>query len=218
MANEIISSFESFESNFPEMVKRHGKGGIAEAFRRYFSKGGVISIAEKRENDWPKLSYPSRSRINSQIKELEEMRSSLQKQHGSWKKKQNSAKSYEITQHFKKLSEPLYWKHLLKAATSKDYKNDAEAVKLPAHLVSDKRWKPMVNMFVNNIDYRKQLTETVQHSVVYKKHRKLAKYSDDLQNFRIEVSKKKLGSLKEKLSEIDADIRMFKTLQGLSIR
>ena len=86
-------------------------------------------------------------------------------------KTHKSASNYHLTNQVLKLKEPLYWKHIAKMATDSDYRKDAETVKLPAHLVSDKKWQPMVKMFVNDLDYRKQLSETVRTSVVYKKEK-----------------------------------------------
>ena len=84
-----------------------------------------------------------------------------------------------------------------------DYRKDAESVKLPVHLVSDKKWKPMVKTFVEDIEYRKQLTETVNTSIIYKKNKRVAQFADELQGFRMTAADKQVKDLDGKLDELE---------------
>ena len=86
-------------------------------------------------------------------------------------------------------------------------------VKLPAHLVGDDKWKPMVKMFVNDIDYRKQLSETVDKSIVYKNNKKVAQYADELKDFRMGVSDKQIKDLDKKIAKINELEVALKELQ-----
>ena len=129
-----------------------------------------------------------------------------------WRKKLQQAQVYFTVNNVKKLKEPLYWKHMAKYLSNKDYRNDADKVKLPVNLVADRRWKPMVKMFVNDLDYRKQLTQTVDESIVYAKDKKVAKYAEELQSFRSEQSSRKIGELEKKLAEIDASINALQEI------
>ena len=106
----------------------------------------------------------------------------------------------------------LFWKHMAKCAVDPDYKNDSQKVKLPVHLVSDNRWKPMVKMFVQDLDYRKQLVQTVDESIVYKKEKRVAQYADLLQKFRMEQSNRKIDELKLKIGALEADISAMQEL------
>ncbi|MCR4369332.1 MAG: hypothetical protein NUV67_05500, partial [archaeon] len=168
----------------------------------------VIS-AVKGKGKWPKLIYPSPIRIDSQLKELEELKKHYDTKIRDWEGKLNQANTYHQRHQVAKLSEPLYWKHVAKTLTDSDYKKDTDSVNLPVHLVADPKWKPMVKMFVNDLEYRKNLVETVQTSIVYKKDRKVAKYADELQNFRSEMSTSKIGDLKKKREKVAADISAF---------
>ncbi|MBT4596830.1 MAG: hypothetical protein HOC95_02520 [Candidatus Diapherotrites archaeon] len=58
-------------------------------------------------------------------------------------------------------------------------------------------------MFVTDLDYRKQLTETVKESIVYKKDKRVAKYADELKDFRMNTSGKQMKSLEKKLAKIN---------------
>jgi len=205
MARDIISSFELFSKKLPKGIERDNYAERLDALKHYFSKGGIVSLS-KKENGFPMLLYPGKARIKTQVDGLQGLRQQYSQRLASWRKKKQQAKSYFTVQGIKKLKEPLYWKHLAKCAVDRDYKRDADKVKLPVNLVADSRWKPMVKMFVSNFDYRKQLTQTVDESIVYAKDKKVAKYAETLQDFRSKESGRKIGELEKKLSEIDADI------------
>ena len=202
MSSNIISSYKSFAERFgePEAGKR------ASALKVYFHNGGVISAVKSGNAKWPKLTYPAPGRIDEQMKEFSKLRDEYVKKEKEWKEKLSSAKSYHARHQIMKFSDPLYWKHTAKALSDKDYKSDAEKVGLPVHLVADNKWKPMVKMFMDDLEYRKNLVETVQTSIVYKKDRRVAKYADDIQDFRSEISTAKLVDLKKKIGAAQAQI------------
>ncbi len=212
MGKGIISSFEAFkelfESNdfFDETSKR------SNALKKYFERGGVISV-KKKSTGWPKLIYPSIVRIKNQKKEAESLKQKFVEKKNNWLKKKKKAENYHFVHNLKKFSNPLYWKHKAKVLTDKEYKQDAELVKLPVHLVSDPKWTPMVKMFVNDIEYRKQLTETVENSVVYKKNKRVAGYADELQEFRKNVSNKEIDLLDKKINSVQEIINSLKELE-----
>ena len=125
------------------------------------------------------------------------------------------AQTYHSVNSIKKFSSPLYWQHMSKYATDKDYKIAVDKVKLPVHLVTDERWEPMVRNFVHDEDYRAQLTETVENSIVYKKDRKVAKFADNLQKFRAEESAKQIEEMRKKIEEVDSIIKGLKYVNSL---
>lgn len=211
MRGEIVSNYSLFSKKLPKGIDRGRYAERLEAIKHYLSKGGIISIY-RQGNGFPQLLYPSRLRINKQIAELQGLRQQYSKRLTSWRRELKQAQIYFLVHNVKKFKEPLYWKHLAKYIADKDYRRDADKVKLPANLVADKRWKPMVKMFVNDADYRKQLTQTVEESIVYASDKKVAKYADILQGFRSEQSNRKIEELESKLSEIDADISALQEL------
>jgi len=208
----LLSDIASFEKRFPKCPKE-GKRRVA--VERYFKIGGVIKAFDS-DKDWPKLSYPSFVVLESKVREVNDKSKILNEKLKEWKKAHNNAANYHQFNQIKKLKEPLYWKHMAKMATDSDYRKDAESVKLPAHLVSDKKWQPMVKMFVNDLEYRKQLAETVRTSVAYKKERKVARYADQLKDFRMETSDRQIKDLEEKLSELEETQKALKELQKWS--
>ncbi|MDD5147863.1 MAG: hypothetical protein PHH08_00180 [Candidatus ainarchaeum sp.] len=210
MAEGIISSFDKFAAKLPKDFDLEKHASRASALKHYFSKGGVVSIALS-EKDWPRLLYPTKDSLRQKISECAEKRKKYESSLGDWKKHFVQAQLYHVVNNVKKLKEPLYWKHVAKVVTDSDYRKDAESVRLPAHLVSDKRWKPMVQMFVNDLDYRKQLTETVETSIVYR-DKTVAKYADDTREFRMSQSGKQIDDLEKKIAAIDADISALQEL------
>jgi hypothetical protein len=181
------------------------------ALKHYLSKGGVIHIAP-HESGWPKLLYPTKALLRKKIEETRSLRTQYYRRLESWQHKFDGAKSYHQVHNLKKLKEPLYWKHVAKCAIDPDYRSDAGKVNLPVHLVADSRWKPMVKTFISDIDYRKQLVQTVDESIVYKNDKRVAQYADQLQGFRMEQSNRKIGELKKKLAVLDADITAMQEL------
>lgn len=205
MAEGIISSFEKFAARLPKDFDFEKHSVRVSALKNYFSKGGVVSVS-KSEKDWPKLLYPTKDSLKQKIFESQEKRKTYETSLSDWKKHFAQAKFYHVVHNVKKFKEPLYWKHLAKSVTDSDYRKDVESVKLPAHLVSDKKWKPMVEEFVNNIDYRKQLASTVETSIVYKNDKKVAKYADVSREFNMSQSARQIGDLEKKIAAIDAEI------------
>lgn len=211
---EIISSYPAFEEKFKGAGFLSSKDQRLEALRRYFRKGGVVRFASGSKDSFPKLSYPSKGRVQQLSQDAKALKELLERKAKDWRKTNSDAKVYHLKLHAKKLANPLYWKHVGKKIADKDYRKDAETVKLPSELVADKRYKAMVEMFVNNLDYRKQLTETVKHSIVYNtSESKIAKYLDQVQGFRQEVSTSQVSDLEKKLKELNADLDMFSVME-----
>ncbi|MDD3083718.1 MAG: hypothetical protein PHP82_01720 [Candidatus ainarchaeum sp.] len=204
----VFSNIESFKKKFSKIPK----GERLEALKVYFNSNGVIR-AYTSEKDWPKLTYPNYFVLEKKLNELKSKRNLFEKNLASWEKKYSQAENYHRNNQIKKLKEPLYWKHKAKMIVDPDYRKDSEQVKLPVHLVSDDKWKPMVKMFVNDLDYRKQLAETVRESIVYKKDKKVAKYADELKDFRMKTSNKQVEELEKKIKKIEELEKSLKEIQ-----
>ncbi|MDO8625744.1 MAG: hypothetical protein Q7R47_06690 [Candidatus Diapherotrites archaeon] len=209
----IISNFEAFSQKFPQLVSAQKDSKRMIALRRYFAEKMVISLGSMpTDGQWPEIVYPTKLKLKKDLERIEKMRSDVSKRHNEWQGTLNRAKMDGATIHLKKFVEPTYWKHVTKMMTDSDYRADAQSVKLPVHLVSHKRYKPMVEMFVNNLDYRKQLTETVQNSIVYKDKPQLGRYAGELQALREQRSQHTVNQTKKSLTEIDEEIDMYREL------
>jgi hypothetical protein len=209
----IVSNFETFSQKFPQLVQSQKDSKRMNALRRYFDQKMVISLGSMpSDGTWPEIAYPTKLKLKNDLARIEKSRSDVAKRHSEWTGTLNKAKLDGATVHLKKFVQPTYWKHLSKRATDSDYRADVNAVQLPVHLVSHKRYKPMVEMFVNSLDYRKQLTETVQNSIVYKDKKQLGRYAEELQELREQRSQHTVDQTKKSLGEFDADIEMYREL------
>lgn len=211
MKKDLVSSFEQLQKMLPANLAIENEAARVSSIKHYLSKGGVIHIAT-HESGWPKLLYPTKALLRKKIEETRSLRTQYYRRLESWQHKFDGAKSYHQVHNIKKLKEPLYWKHVAKCAIDADYRSDASKVNLPAHLVADSRWKPMVKTFISDTDYRKQLVQTVDESIVYKNDKRVAQYADQLQGFRMEQSDRKIVELKKKLEALDADITSMQEL------
>ena len=207
--HSVVSSIKDFDKSFPGCVK---DGERKKALERYLATNGVVKAVKVDNKEWPKLVYPNPEVLEAKLKDTKDRKKSCSSKLGEWKQQHLNAAMYHQVNQVKKLAEPLYWKHLAKTVIDSDYKKDSDAVKLPAHLVADKKWRPMVKMFVNDIEYRKQLAETVNTSIVYKKDKKVAKYADDLQGFRMGAADKQVKDLEDKLTDLDSTERALKEM------
>lgn len=211
----VFSTFTAFQQKFSQLANEPKTTKRWQILERYFSKGGVLSIANlPNGTDWPEIAYPTRLKLQKDLSKLFEQKKELEKRLGVWKGKKTEAELSDLTAKIKKFKEPTYWKHLQKYYTNADYRKDADSVKLPVHLVSHPRWKPMINMFVKDLDYRKQLTETVETSLVYAQDKRLAKLADQQKTFRIENSQKNMDQAQKKLAEVNLDIEMLQELEN----
>lgn len=214
----VLSSFNAFETQFPELLEKFKESKRLLVLERYFTKGGVLSIGSQANGEWPDMVYPTRLKLQKDIQRLEEQKKDLEKRISEWKNTKTQAEWKDFSNELKKFAEPVYWKHMQKYALDKQYRKDADSVKLPLKLVSEKRWKPMIEMFVKDLDYRKQLTETVETSVVYAQDKRVARFADLQKEFRLERSQKNLEQLTKKLEELNLDLAMLKELESWSKR
>jgi hypothetical protein len=217
--SSTIPSINAFALQFPQLAEKAKDSRRWQMLERYFSRGGVVSIGSlPNGNEWPEIIYPTRLKLGKDIVQLETQKKELEKKIGEWKNTKSQAQWKDVSNEVKKFTDPLYWKHMQKYFTNQDYRKDADTVKLPVKLVSEKRWKPMIEMFVKDLDYRKQLAETVETSVVYAKDKRVARFAELQRQFRLEQSEKNLAQLQKKLEEMGLDLAMLKEIEGWSKR
>lgn len=183
------------------------------ALEHYFLTGGIVRVHSSSENKVnPALIYPTKLRLRELIREKDDLRKLYEKKQSLWKKGLSDAKDYLLQNNLKKFSNPLYWKHLAKCFSDKEYKKNVDAVKLPINLVADKRWQPMIKTFLEDEEYRSQLVETVSESIVYRKDKRVGKYAEDLQEFRTVECSKNLKAVEAKIAELQRDLNAFNSL------
>ncbi len=210
---QTFSNMKKFLKAFSFLKKDKKNKDFLKKIEDYFASGGVIRIEKKDKKEWPKLIYPTKEIIRKNIKQKSDVKKKLETTKRDWQARLIKAQTYHAVHSVKKISSPLYWEHLAKYAADKNYRDSADKVKLPAHLVTDPRWEPMIRMFVKNDEYRQQLTETVTTSIVYKNDRKVAKFADSLQDFRKDKSQSQIDSINKKIEELNNSINALKAIQ-----
>ncbi|MBI5884544.1 hypothetical protein HZB89_00420 [archaeon] len=212
MPREVISSFEKFSQAFPAVCS----GGNAGALKLYFESGAIISVdSEARQKGSLVCYYPTFMRLQMQLQQAEKNLSLFQAKEKEWKKQFSSAKMHNLVGEVKKFTDVIYWKHVGKSLTDKDYRQAYDKVKIPTKLVSNPRYRAMLEMFVDNPYYRKQLTETVSNSIIYEKDPRVAKNADAVINFRIEASQKQLLDLEGKINALKQDKKMLESMKKI---
>ncbi len=209
----VVSNIVDFAKKFPALSEKEKEGARFVALKRYFAKGGVINLSSlPEEGNWPEIVYPTQSRLKQLLNDATSLRRHWNDKKGGWQGQFDKAKRQNLVCELKKFADPLFWRHLAKYYSNRDYRKDADAVKLPVSLVSEKRWKPMIQMFVQDLDYRKQLTETVQNSIVYANDKRVAKYAQELRSFRMQSSSREIEGIAKQLTEVETDIEMLQQL------
>ncbi len=208
---QIVSSFKQLETLLPKRFDAEREAARVSALKHYLQKGGVLHLVPS-DAGWPKMLYPTKAHLRKRAEELRFLREQYASRLSGWQKKFNDARSYSVVHNVKKFKEPLFWKHMARYAIDPDYRSDSDKVKLPVNLVADRRWKPMIKVFLSDLEYRKQLVQTVEESIVYKKNKRVAQYADLLQRFRMEQSDRKITELQKKLAVLDADIEVMQQL------
>lgn len=208
MPVEVFDSIEKIKTAFGGAPFLETNPRRTKALEQYFSRRGIVQLETTlKQGRWPELHYPHAQKLNAQIAELSQKHRDHTSKKWHWQMTHLKASSKEMVAHAQKVTDPLYWKHLAKSVTDGQYRHDARAIDLHASLISDKKYRPMIDAFVNNEEYRKQLTETVKTSIVYKDHKGLAKHADERKKLQMDVSK----SLVEKthIQVVEAQEQLF---------
>lgn len=212
MPVEVFESFPKLEARFKDQAFLQTQPARKGAIVEYLSRKGVLQIDLAQTEGWPKLVYPSRDKIKTKLTELETEYVKQRQKKNSWQWTHFRAKSHKTFSHMKKVVDPLYWQHVTKSLTDKEYREDSKLIDLHSHLVSDEKYRPMIKAFVHNEDYRKQLAETVKTSIVYKDHKGLGKHSQDKQALQLQVSQSLLSKAHTSMTELKAQIHVYKEL------
>ncbi len=208
MPVEVFDSLDKIKTRFDGAPFLSTNPRRTKALEHYFSKRGIVQLdMNVKSGKWPTLSYPHAEKLQLQIEDLAEKHRGHTSKKWQWQLTHLKASSKDVMAHAQKVTDPLYWKHLAKSATDGQYRDDARAIDLHASLISDKKYRPMIEAFVQNPEYRKQLTETVKTSIVYKDHKGLAKHAGDRRQLQMDVSRSLVAKTHEQV--VDSQEQLF---------
>ncbi len=190
MGVEVFDSLEKIRSRLDGAKFLETHSNRKKALEYYFSKRGVVQLdVGTNPRAWPALIYPTRDKLALQVKSLETRHKEHSSKKWNWQMTHLKTSSNQLIAHAQKIADPLYWKHLSKVVTDKEYRDAAKTIDLQPTLMADEKYRPMMEAFVHNPEYRKQLTEAVKTSPVYQNHKGLGKHAEDRRQLKMDVSK-----------------------------
>ncbi len=209
MGRKVISKKDDLQELFPEYLAQLKEEEV-QAIDRFFKKGNVVSLLIKGEDI--SLIYPQSEFFLMRLARLENLLQDYKKRKKYWEKELQSALLEEGRRKIKMLAHPLFWQHSFKKIINSEYREKSEKVELPIHLVSDQKWKPMLEAFVKDPEYRERLTDTVENSIVYSDKRKLAQQAKDITNFKINQSKRKIEEFEKKIQKLEKELEAYNSI------
>lgn len=220
MPVEVIESMSALKARANGALFLESNARRAQALEHYFSRRGIIQIAvsldEKDARKWPKLLYPYPEKLEGQIEELNEKMKGHSEKRWKWQLAHLHASTKDTVAHAQKLADPLFWKHTMKRAVDSQYRSDARTIDLQSNLVSDPKYRPMIDAFVHNPEYRQQLTETVKTSIVYKNHKGLAQNAGARKKMQMDVSQSLVDKTDEQVRDAREQVDALKELLNWS--
>ncbi len=182
-----------------------------KAIETYLSSGGIIKIGELKGN-WPKLIYPTRSKLSQELKEAEEELNAVDKQLVNAKNKRERLDTTP-TKMAKVLTDPLFWEHKLKMLRDKEYREVYELVRPPFHLLHMPEWRKRLEVFVRSAEYRARLKEA-RLSKIGRKRELLEKEVERRMDFSRSVVDGLIEKLEKKKERLEKKVRALRILMG----
>jgi hypothetical protein len=210
---EVFDSLEKIQTRFGGAPFLEGNPRRKKALAAYFSKRGVVQLeVDEKKKGWPSLVYPTPDKLKAQVGEWEGKHKDHAAKKWQWQVTHLQASSNETVAHAKKVVDPLYWKHIFHSVTDSEYRADAQQMNFHPSILTDEKYRPMMQAFVDNPDYRKQLSETVKTSPVYQNHKGLANQAREKRKLKMEVSKSLIDKTNIHVKESQDQLFMFKEL------
>jgi hypothetical protein len=191
-----------------EDVKRALPKEVANAFperqralETYFSAGGIVKLEFGR--GFPELVYPTRSRLEGQLKETAEKASGFGKQLREWGKRRADLESDKVGDYVLRAADPVFWEHQAKLLSDPEYKEDYELISPPMHLLHRQEWKKRLAMFVRSKEYRLRLREA-RTSIIGKKRLPMSEEVEMRLDFNRQTADRELEKVAAKKKTLDS--------------
>ncbi len=181
-----------------------------DAIEAYVSNGGVIKLESVNPL---KIVYPSKARLKQQLEEARNRKKKLDSEIRSLsrKKEGNAAKKVKV------LLDPVYWKHRIKLVSDSEYRKAYETVEMPIEAASDAKHRRMVEMFVNNPEYRERLVEA-RTSLIGRSRGSIRETVEKNSRFRNDVIVTRISKLKKERAQAEQQEKVLSRLLHFSSR
>lgn len=132
------------------------------AIKTYMQQGGIIKVDKSGRK--PRLVYPGADRIRKQLEETKRKEEYMRKQLNSLRRKQRDVANKAVGS-VKKVFNPVYWQHQYKKRRDDDYRSVYEEIDPPMEKLDDPKYRPMLEMFVKEPEYRERLLEAARSEI-----------------------------------------------------
>jgi hypothetical protein len=164
-----------------------------EASKLYCEQGGII----RTEGD--RLIFPGQDRLIDQLAELNLRIGGLTTQIRFWHRQSRGLAPKNFVDRALVATDPLFWQHLLKMGTEKDYRLSFETVELPIKYMREEKYRKIVHAFVNDKTYRKRLVKA-KTSVISKGS--IKEDAEKGKELKRKITDSKLGKLREERDKL----------------
>lgn len=184
-----------------------------KALKTYMKQGGIIKV--DRSGKRPRLVYPGEDRIKKQLEDTKRKEEYMRKQLNSLRRKQREVASKAIGS-VKKVLNPVYWQHQYKKRRDDDYRSVYEEIDPPMEKLDDPKYKPMLEMFVKEPEYRERLLEAARSEIgrgrdtIRQQVIKREGFTKDVIDKRIKKIEKKIEKYKNKRRSLKVLLKWVK--------
>jgi hypothetical protein len=202
----IFTNIRDLENTYEEIKKLPEEEKVV--MDTFLREGGILKSTGKIKLE---LIYPSKDIVEKELAQLLPERSKVMEKIEQWHKIKKDSEEFIQNNKISKFAKGTFWKHKMKETFDKDYKEDFKKIKIPIEYIGDESMRKLMDEFINNKEYRQNLIETIESSIVYRNKGIGEKVGKKLE-LQKEISKNKLDILRARKHKLDERINMYKTI------
>lgn len=176
-----------------------------EACRLYRDSGGILKINGDR------LLFPDPDRLVNQLSEAMVRRDDLTTQLRFWQRQHRTIAPGNMLENAMRVTDPLFWEHLIKFSTEKDYRQSFEKVDLPMKYLSDEKYRKIIRTFIRDESYRKRLVKA-KTGVLGRSGDTIKESAEKNRDFKRKIVGDKVERLKKERAELAERVRVLEAL------
>ncbi len=203
---QLFMTLEDLEKEYKEL--RTFTQFEKQSISNYLKEGGIIKTEKNQEL---KFIYPSKDIIKKEVNTIKAEYTKIKDKLDYWIGMQNDSKNFLENGKRKKYLNKTFWKHKIKESFDKKYKEDFEKINLPIDYINDKGIEKIISTFMDNKDYRNNLLETINNSIIYK-NSSLGDKIIKKNNLQKEISEKKIITLQSRKNKLEERITFYKII------
>lgn len=210
---DILDKFSEFKKALPNMNlnSRDSTDSLEEAVKTYVKLGGIVKI-DNIDSETPKLIYPGKKRIETQIELAEKHLDYLNSQIQGFKKRQRHLSYDSFFSGALRFTDLLFWEHILKQSIDADYRKTVKIVEPPIERMKDPKWRKMVKMFVKSKEYRDRLLEA-RTSPLGKKRATVKRFIQENLEYSRNLMDRRIKKISKEKEKFEKKLKTFYALQ-----